>query len=89
MVDPARHRVALYTFGLLKAPLGSEVLREFADMSPLFMARLNLPKGLSPMRRRAAPISRDRPGWGRISAHGVWVCPRVSTREAPGRGKSR
>ena len=44
--DLTKARVALYTFGLLKAPLGAEELREFAAMSPAVYGEAEASKGV-------------------------------------------
>jgi hypothetical protein len=80
MVDPARHRVALYTFGLLKAPLGSEVLREFADMSPLVYGEAESSKGFVANAATARPDLKGQAGLGTdFGPWGVGVPPRFYT----------
>jgi hypothetical protein len=77
MGAPAKARIALYTFGLLKAPLGSEVLREFATMSPSVYGAAEASEGFIANAAAARPDLRGQAGLGAdYGAWGVGVAPR-------------
>ena len=70
MADPVQRCVALYTFGLLKAPLGSEELREFAFMSPSVFGEAEASKGFIANAAVARPDLKGRAGLG--ADYGPW-----------------
>ena len=80
MSDPAQRCVALYTFGLLKAPLGSEELREFAIMSPSVFGEAGASKGFIANAAAARPDLKGQAGLGTdYGPWGVGVAPRFYT----------
>jgi uncharacterized protein DUF3291 len=80
MNDQAKPRVALYTFGLLRAPLGAEELREFAAMSPLIYAEAGESKGFVASAVTARPDLKGQAGLGAdYGPWGVGVPPRFYT----------
>jgi len=80
MGNPAKPRVALYTFGLLRAPLGSEELREFASMSPSVFGEAAASKGFIANAAAARPDLKGQAGLGLdFGRWGVGVAPRFYT----------
>jgi hypothetical protein len=80
MSDPAKPCVALYTFGLLKAPLGSEELREFSAMSPSVYGEAEASRGFIANAAAARPDLKGRAGLGvDYGPWGVNVAPRFYT----------
>ena len=75
MADPDQGCVALYTFGLLKAPLGSEELCEFAVISPSVFGEAEASEGFIANAAADRPDLKGQAGLGADYGPWVWAPP--------------